>query len=395
MTTKNVIDKAMWESWLWQQQNALRSLGQVRKIFPLMSKYIFDDAEKWLKKGFRFLITPYVLSLVERDADGNPKADDPVWKQVFPLAEASVGGDVDVPGAAGPDEYSAACENWEDPAEMISPICQFKYDNRAIIFTGDYCLGYCNYCFRSLHSESETEKHGGKLFWQKTLEAIRKRPYLEEIILSGGDPLVLDNYSLGNMLADLRSIGSIKAIRIHTRAWFHNPFRIDREFCGLLKKYDVTEMGVHIIHPREITVEFKEAVQRVRDSGAKTMLMADIPLVKGINDNEEVLRRLFMDLYLNGVKPYYLSHNMPNIPAAGLQRTTVKRGLELMNSLKRKISNPAMPEYIITHATGKKTVPESSLGGPDFVYSKGKNGWPTVKFLNWKGDWVEYLDGKA
>jgi lysine 2,3-aminomutase len=123
------------------------------------------------------------------------------------------------------------------------------------------------------------------------------------------------------------------------------------------------------------------------------MLMCDTPLIKGINDDEKILHELFMGLYLAGVKPYYLSHNMPNIPFAAEQRTSVKKGLQLYNRLKRRISNPAMPEYIINHKTGKKTVPECEEGTPDFIYGKDKNGFPTIRFKNWKGAWQTYLDG--
>jgi lysine 2,3-aminomutase len=243
-------------------------------------------------------------------------------------------------------------------------------------------------------ADNESERHGGIMYWEKTISEIAKRKQVEEVILSGGDPLVYENEKLEGMLKDIRGIAHVKAIRIHTRAWTHNPFRIDKGFCALLKKYDVTEMGVHVIHPRELTDDFNDAIGRVRNSGAKTMLMCDTPLIKGINDDEKILHELFMGLYVAGVKPYYLSHNMPNIPFAGEQRTSVKKGLRIYNQLKRRISNPAMPEYIINHVTGKKTVPECEKGTPDFIYGKNKNGFPIIRFRNWKGVWQTYLDAR-
>lgn len=362
-----------------------------------------EKAEEWEKSGFRFLITPYVAALVQKDARGNPLADDPVWRQVFPVfARESVTGNGGEEHAAGgqnpagvrPDEYSKKAENWEIEEEMITPIAQHKYDNRVIIYTGDVCLGYCTYCFRSLQSNAPEEKHGGRPHWEATMDAVKARPQVEEVILSGGDPLIFDNANLEAMLKDLRAIEHVKAIRIHTRAWLHNPYRMDEDFCALLKRYEVTEMGVHTIHPREITEDFVEAVERIRASGTKTMLLTDTPLVKGVNDDAAVLHEMFMELYTCGVKPYYLSHNMPNIPFANQQRTSVRKGLLLWNALKRKISNPAMPEYIITHRTGKKTVPECEQGTPDFRYEKNENGWPVVRFKDWKGDWQEYFDAR-
>lgn len=357
-----------------------------------MPKEWSDAARKWNGRGLRFRITPYVLSLVGRDAKGNPREEDAVWRQVFPYFRDS--GDRGR-GVKRPDEYSPSKENWEDDKEMLTPICQKKYDNRAIIYVSDACLGYCMYCFRSLQSCAGTERHGGLSGWKKTLEVLRNRPEIEEVILSGGDPLMLGNDMIDRILTDLRRIKSLRFIRIHTRAWTHNPFRIDKKFCSLLKRHRVTVLGVHAVHPNEVGDDFMAAAGRVRASGAHTMMMADIPLVKGINDSEKALRELFLKLYAAGVKPYYLSHNMPNIPCADAQRTSVKAGLELYNKLKRRISNTAMPEYIITHRSGKKTVPEDPKGTPDFRYAKNLKGWPVIRFSDWRGKRQTYLDSQA
>jgi lysine 2,3-aminomutase len=378
------VAEAQWKNWIWQQQNAVRNSFGLRRIFPAIGDDVLKMAVEWEKRGFRFLITPYVAALVRKDGAGNPLPGDQVWGQVFPQFEPA--------RAGGCDEYSPNNDNWEIAEEMISPIAMHKYDNRVLVMTGDACLGYCVYCFRSLQSEAREEKHGGMPFWKETIEAIRARPGVEEVILSGGEPLIFDNAKIEEMLKDLRGIAHVKAIRIHTRAWLHNPFRIDKPFCELLKKYDVTEMGVHTIHPAEITRDFLEAVERIRESGARTLLMCDTPLIKGINDSAEILHELFMELYTCGVKPYYLSHNMPNIPFAAQQRTSVKKGLRLLNSLKRRVSNPALPEYIITARSGKKTVPECEEGTPDFVYEQDQNGWPVIRFKNWKGEWSTYPD---
>ena len=384
-----------WKNWIWQQQNAVRNRFGLKKFFPRLGDDMLKMAAEWEDRGFRFLITPYVAALIQKDAAGNPLADDPIWRQVFPDFGGRGGKGVAAGKAesdARPDQYASTNENWEVPTEMISPIAQHKYDNRVVIYTSDTCLGYCVYCFRSLQSNASEEKHGGRPHWRVTIEAIRARPKIEEVILSGGDPLLFDNANVEEMLNDLRGIAHVKAIRIHTRAWLHNPYRIDDGFCALLKKYEVTEIGVHTVHPQEITQDFLEAVERVRASGARTLLLADTPLIKGVNDTSKILHELFMELYTCGVKPYYLSHNMPNIPAAEAQRTSVRAGLRLHNSLKRHISNTAMPEYMIMHRSGKKTVPECEDGTPDFRYEKDQNGWPIIRFKDWRGEWQTYLD---
>ncbi len=383
------INAQQWTDWRWQQQNALRKSQQLKNVFPHIPEKQILLALEWERRGLRFQVTPYLQSIVEKDVLGNPLLSDPVWRQFFPAFEELLS-KRDTPRA---DEYSSKKENWEIEEEMLTPIAHHKYDNRVILYTADVCLAYCQYCLRSLQSNAQEEKHGGmRPYWQQTLEAIRRHPEIEEVIFSGGDPMVFDNDTIEKMLRDIRNINSIKAIRIHSRVFTHNPFRIDKDLCLLLKKYNVTEMAVHITHPNEITTDFLECITRIRESGAKTMLLAQIPLIKGVNDNAKTLWNLFMNLYTNGIKPYYLLHNMPNTPAVSTQRTSVKRGVEIMNQIGRRISHPALPEYIIVHRTGKRAVPVEPEGTSEFRYESNQDGQPVIRFKNWKGNWEEYLD---
>ncbi|MBU6427355.1 radical SAM protein [Patescibacteria group bacterium] len=382
------VSRAEWQDWRWQQRNAVKDIKSLERVFPRIQHSLVDAADGWQKRGFRYALTPYMMSLVKIDQIGNPILSDPVWRQFFPFTTIGTG---KLNGRA--DEYSASRDNWESPDEMITPICQWKYDNRAIIYTADYCLAYCIFCLRSLQSTDPHEKHGGRPHWQATMEAIRNRPEINEVIISGGDPMVYDNAVLDEMLHDIRDIPSVEMIRIHTRAWTHNPYRIDEGFCELLRRHEVTEMAVHVNHPDEISDDLHEAIGRVRESGARTILLSQSALLKGVNDDADVLRKHFLTLYASGVKPYYFLHCMPNVPAAHEQRTSVRRGAELMATLKRHISNPAMPEYCIVHETGKKTVPEPLEGTSEFVYTRWDDGHPIIRFKNWKGVWCEYLDG--
>lgn len=384
------VSKDEWTDWKWQQQNALRSSKQVRELFPNFPEKQIELAEAWEGKGLRFQLTPYMLSLVELDVQGNPLPHDPIWRQFFPVFESLTSKTKKVP-----DEYSPDKENWELPQEMLTPIMEHKYDNRAIIYVSDACLGYCMYCFRSLQSNAPQEKHGGKgKYWEKTLEEIKKRPGIEEIILSGGDPMLFDNAILEEMLKDIRSIPTVKCVRIHTRVLTHNPYRIDEKFVGLLSAFELTEIAFHVSHPSELTKDFLDAVQKIRNGKARTLLLAEFPLIKGVNDNSQVLRNLFMGLYGVGIKAYYMFHMMPNIPAASEQRTSVRKGVILMNEIGRKISGPAVPNYVIAHRTGKRTVPQEINGTSEFKYDKDEAGNPVIRFNNWKGNQETYLDGR-
>jgi lysine 2,3-aminomutase len=386
----NGVSRDDWTDWHWQQKTIVRDSQGLRGMFPNISNVQIDLAEEWQRRGFRYALTPYILSLVQMDSKGNPLQSDPVWKQFFPqFADLH-----NTEKSPRPDEYSSKNENWENSGEMLTPIAIKKYDNRVLIISADACLSYCTYCFRSLVSEASEEKHGGLgQHWQNTLKSIREHPEIEEVILSGGDLLVFKNDKIDRILQEIRSIPSVKMIRIHSRAFTHNPFRIDDGFCSLLKKHNVTGMAVHICHPNEISVDFEACIGRVHHSGAGTLLLAQLPLLKGVNDKVEVLRVLFSGLYQLGVKPYYLFHCMPNVPAAHLQRTSVRRGVGIIKALKRHFSSPAVPEYVIAHRDGKQSVPIETNGTPEFVYKYNELGHPIISFKNWKGEWSEYLDG--
>ncbi|HAR54846.1 TPA: hypothetical protein DCR79_00950 [Patescibacteria group bacterium] len=383
------ISHVEWSDWQWQQRNTLKHSGQLQEVFPHIGERQIELAREWERQGFRFQLTPYMLAITERDAEGNPLLSDPVWRQFFPVFDELL---VEQ-GRQALDEYSTGEENWEIAQEMLTPIAHHKYDNRVILYTTDTCLGYCDYCLRSLQSTAQTEMHGGKQYWQETIQILRNHPEIEEIILSGGDPLIFSNSTIAKMIEDVRAIPTIKAIRLHTRAFTHNPYRVDDEFGKILCDYSVTEVAIHIAHPNELTQELQKSIGQIRKSGARTLLMAQIPLIKGVNNNPKILRSLFMGLYMSGIKPYYLLHNMPNIPAASSQRTSVRQGIDIMNTLGRKISHPAMPEYIIVHKTGKKTVPNEPNGTSEFIYCTSPEGHPIIRFKNWNGNWETYIDG--
>jgi lysine 2,3-aminomutase len=283
-------------------------------------------------------------------------------------------------------------ENWEKPEEMLTPILQRKYPDRAIVCATEICFGYCTFCFRSLQSTYPGERHGGLRHWARTLRVLADNPDIEEVIISGGEPLILSDDRLETLLRDLRGIRSVRTIRIHTRAGTHNPYRFGIELGRLLKRYDVTALCLHVQHPRELTKDLAETLDKLRDAHPRLMLLSQTVLMKGVNDDSTTLGRLFMDLYRLGIKPYYLFHMMPNIPAADAARTSVMRGAVIMDTLRRKMTSPALPEYVLSPVDGKQTVPYGHGSNPDFRYKMSIEGKPVVRFRNWQDRWVEYPD---
>lgn len=377
------------KDWEWQQKNSLRRATDIPLFFPNFPQGEIVQIGEY-EKLRRWGITPYTLSLMQKDNNGNPSPEDPLVRQTFPVRGFRLDN--------SPDSYRAMnIPNWELPKDMITPILQHKYTNKVILRAPNACLAYCGFCFEVERVEDRNSVKLGvtDILWKQSLDYIRNRQEIVEVILSGGDPLLSANNALESRLADIRSITHVRALRIHTRALSFNPFRFDGELVDILNRQRVTELGLHLCHPNELTNEAKEALELFDKRGYGSILkMGQTPLLKGVNDNSDVLRELFMKMYADfKIKPYYLLHDMPSSPAAAQYRTSVRRGVELINTLKRHIPNVAVPEYVIVHCEGKHTVPLEINGTSEFQYTQNGEGHPVIKFKNWKGSWETYLDG--
>ena len=378
-----------WSDWRWQERNSLRSSAKIREVFPQFPEEERQQVAEY-ERTRRWGITPYTLSLMEKDELGNPHPKDPLVMQTFPVRGFRLDGARDSYGAGKP-------VNWELPEEMPTPILQHKYTNKVILRMPSACLAYCGYCFeveRTEDKESGRESSVTSQVWQDSLRYVREHPEVMEVIFSGGDLLLLENSTLEERIADVRAILNVRAVRVHTRALTFNPFRIDDKLVDVLRVHRVTELGLHFSHPNELTADVKEALERFNERGYGSILkMAQIPLLKGINDDVAVLEELFMKLYAEfQIKPYYLYHGLPWSPAASQFRTSVRRGVQLMNRMKHRIPSVALPVFAIAHHKGKHIVPLEEEGTPEFKYEKDEAENPIIRFKNWKGDWEVYLD---
>jgi lysine 2,3-aminomutase len=324
-------------------------------------------------------ITPYYLQLILNSNEGNI-INHSLWKQVVPFWREEIVG-----------SYDGETENWELNQEMKTPICQHKYDNRVILRMSNTCNSYCQFCFEALRT---LDKKSGKntatkdLFYD-SFEYIKSNPQIQEVIFSGGDPLMLTDDKLEQYISVLREWSKDLLIRIHTRALTFNPYRITDKFIEILEKYKINSFGVHVCHPAELTEEFIQAVKRIQK--VVPIIFANMPFLRGVNDDESILHELFINLYRIGVKPYYLYHFMPFSPGASEYKASVKDGIRIMHKLKRRVSNIAMPEYVLPHVKGKFTVPliENSDDTPKFELIDGKMYY---KFSNWNGEKCSWND---
>jgi lysine 2,3-aminomutase len=304
----------------------------------------------------------------------------PLWRQVIPFwSDEGLGG------------YDGESENWELNHEMKTPICQHKYDNRVILRTVNTCVSYCQFCFealRVLDTQSEKAK-ADKDSFRRSVEYIKNNPSVEEVILSGGDPLVMSDNKLEKCLVQVRDVSDKLLIRIHTRTLTYNPFRITDDLVAILKKYRVNAFGIHVCHPLELSLEFQQAVQKLQE--AVPILFSNMPLLKGVNDDRKTLHKLFIELYRLGVKPYYLYHFMPFSPGSSEYKVSIKDAIYLMNQLKRRVSNIALPEYVLPHAKGKFTVPLIERSEQLPIFEK-KDGKVYYCFTNWQGEQCDWHD---
>lgn len=381
------VSFADWNSPQWQNHNSIISADSLRRLFPSFPPQRLEAIDSYCK-DFRLRVTPYALELMQADPQGFPTESDPCWLQLFPPVGFQF-------TESRPDGFGAI-DNWEPEGDMVTPIGQHKYTNRICIRMVGRCPGYCTFCFEALRTTDKRDSKQGPAdpLWEQTLEYIRATKTVEEVVFSGGEPLTHSNEQLDRYLTDVRTIDHVRFIRFHTRYLTFVPMRMDDDLASIFRRQRVNAVHLHVAHPREIqTEEFIAAVDRIREVGKVKHIRSHTPLLRGVNDSLETLEELFFGLYELGIDPYYLIHSFPNIPTAHYHRLPVRKGIEIMNALKRHKTNPAVPEYIICHPSGKHTVPLTLESIPGyFEYCVRGDGWPVIRYRNWKGEWVEYLD---
>jgi len=370
-----------WTDWKWQQRNAVRSSQQLRGYFPNCDQKLLDLIDRHVATR-RFQATPYYLSLVRADALGNPDPNDPLWRQVAPSEMPE-----DHPYA-----YDGKTENWELPDEMVTPIAQHKYENRIIVRYANVCHAYCQFCYEALRTldKDSTKASFDRDHWRATLEVVRDNPGIEEVILSGGEPLMHTDEQLNGVLGELRTIREDLVLRLHTRALTFNPYRVTPELAEVFGRHRVQAIGLHVTHPLELSDDFAKAVRMLQS--AVPILFANVPLLAGVNDDTTTMRELSMNLYRLGVHAGYLYHFMPHSPESSEFRVPIQRGIQIMRSLRRHISNPAVPEYVLPHATGKYTVPLITDEDEYPRHYVDETGTRVLSFVNWAGQRVRYPD---
>jgi lysine 2,3-aminomutase len=357
------VPNQQWNDWRWQSQNAIRSVRQLRKLLKFTSEEL--EAIGSLEAHYKLAIPPYYFSLINPD-DPN----DPIRLQ-------SVTSPLEMRNDSG---YELE-DPLEEDKDMPVPGLTHRYPDRALLITTHVCTMYCRFCTR----KRATMVRGG---WdavshndQRMIDYVRDHPEIRDVIVSGGDPLTLPGPKLRFFLENLAAIPHVDVIRIGTRVPVTLPQKLyDRELIDLLASAEKVWIQTHFNHPREVTPE----AARV----CKALLQAGMPvnnhtvLLKGINDSLETMRQLMRALLRIKVRPYYLFHCDPVI-GAGHFRTSVWKGLEIMEGLRGHMSGLGIPTYVVDSPHGGGKIPLM----PNYLVSASDD---AVVLRNYEGMLVRY-----
>ncbi len=304
-------------------------------------------------------VTEYYKGLIREKGD-------PIWKQCIP----------------DPEELNDN-ENDEDPLleEQYTPVpfLVHRYPDRVLMLVSNRCAVYCRFCTRKRKVGREVEITPAHI--QDAIDYVAAHPEVRDVILSGGDPLMLSDSEIESILKRLRAIPHLQIIRIGTRVPCTFPMRVTEKLASMLARYRPLYVNVHFEHPRELTPESQGALELLADAGLP--LGNQSVLLKGVNDDAEVLKELFHRLLMNRVRPYYL-YQADQVKGTEHFRTSVQDGLKIMEDLYGFTSGLAIPQYVIDAPGGGK-IPIL----PEFVTAKDER-----KFVlrNFEGRRVEYAN---
>jgi lysine 2,3-aminomutase len=322
-----------WGDWRWQLAHRLNTVADLSRVIDLTP----DEVAGLSAPGrFRVDITPYFASLIDPH-----DPDCPLRRQVIPTEKELV------PFAAEMDDSLA------EDAHSPVPGLVHRYPDRVLMLVTTQCASYCRYCTRS-----RMVGHPGAQFSRRDYDAqinyIALTPQVRDVLISGGDPLVLPQQILEDLLRRLRAIRHVEVLRIGSRVPVFLPQRITKDLVDMLRKYHPLWMNVHFNHPKEFTPEVEVALARLADAGIP--LGCQSVLLSGVNDCPNVMKDLVHNLVRNRVRPYYV-YQCDLVHGAGHFRTPVSVGIQIIEALRGHTSGFAVPTYVIDAPRGGGKIP--------------------------------------
>jgi lysine 2,3-aminomutase len=358
------VDPAQWNDWRWQARARIRTLAELERIFVLSD----DERDAVIRHegALPLGITPYYASLMSRQ-----DSLEPLRRTHIPVGT----------------EYLKAPGEAEDPlgedGHTVVPGLVHRYPDRVLFLATGFCSTYCRYCTRSrMVGEPGGDYSFSRPQWEQALDYIAEHTEVRDVLLSGGDPFTLSDERLDYLLGRLRAIKHVEFVRLGTKVPVVLPMRVTRSLIRVLKKHHPLWMSLHFTHPAELTPEVTEATTRLADAGIP--LGSQTVLLKDINDEVETLKTLYHGLLMRRVRPYYLYQCDP-ITGSSHFRTSVDKGLEIMQGLRGHTTGYAVPTFVIDAPGGGGKIPLL----PDYVV--GREGDDLI-LRNFEGQTYRYND---
>lgn len=348
-----------WDDWKWQLRNRITSVDKLTQFLNLTS--VEKEQIEQVGKRFRWAVSPYYLSLMDPN-----DPEDPIRKQGVPMiAELEVE------------------SGEEDPMgeELTSPVPNItrRYPDRLIINVTNQCGMYCRHCQRR-RNIGEIDQGTPKSELLEAMNYIRDHEEIRDVLITGGDALMLSDDKLDWILGELRKISHVEIIRLGTRTLVTLPQRVTANLCRVLEKHHPIYINTQFNHPKEVTVESAKAADLLTRAGVP--LGNQAVLLNGINNDKHVMKKLNHELLKIRVRPYYIFHAKHVIGTTHFN-TRIEEGLEIMESLRGYTSGLAIPTYIINAPYGFGKTPML----PEYLISQGKD---KVTIRTWEGRIMEY-----
>ena len=338
METKNKlfadVPQEKWNDWRWQVRNRIETLDDLKKYIKLTPQE--QEGVARCLDSLRMAITPYYLSLINLD-----DPFDPVRMQAVPTAKELHRADADL--------LDPLHEDTDSPVPGLT----HRYPDRVLMLVTDQCSMYCRHCTRRRFAgQKDCEVQISRI--DKYIEYVAAHPEVRDVLLSGGDALLLSDEKLEGIIKRLREIKHVEIIRIGSRTPVVMPQRITPELCAMLKKYHPIWLNTHFNHPNEITPESRRACEMLADAGVP--LGNQSVLLAGVNDCVHVMKRLVHELVKLRVRPYYIYHCDLSM---GLEhfRTPVSKGIEIIEGLRGHTSGFAVPTFVVDAPGGGGKIP--------------------------------------
>jgi len=358
---KDVTD-AQWNDWHWQVANRITNVEDLKKVINLTAQEEKDIIE--VTKNFRMGITPYYASLMDVD---DPRC--PVRMQAVPVIAENHRSDADMLDPLHEDEDSPA------------PGLTHRYPDRVLFLITDQCSMYCRHCTRR-RLAGETDGARSMEDIDQCIEYIRKTPVVRDVLLSGGDCLLVEDDVLEYIIKKLREIPHVEIVRLGSRTPVVCPQRITEDLVNMLKKYHPIWLNMHFNHPKEVTPETEEACRKLADAGIP--LGNQSVLLRGVNDCPHIMRDLVHDLVRNRVRPYYIYQCDLSL---GIEhfRTSVAAGIEIIEGLRGHTSGYAVPTFVVDAPGGGGKIPVM----PQYIISQSPH---KVILRNYEGVITTYTE---